>query len=236
MAFRQQIRLTAPVLTSFEIEPTSPQRGTVIWMHGLGASCHDFDEVVPMLKAPNLRFVFPAAPVRPVTLNGGMPMPAWYDIVSLQEPPFRENENHVRAASQQLTELIEREGKRGVSPAQITLIGFSQGGAMALHLGLRHPETLCGVAVLSAYLLVPQLFEQERVAAQHKTPIFFGHGSQDEVVPASLGQVAIDRVVSAGYCVEQHRYPMGHSLCLEEIDDLRQWLTARYTSPEHQPG
>jgi phospholipase/carboxylesterase len=129
------------VLSTFEIEPTAPQRGTVIWMHGLGASNHDFDSIVPELAAPYLRFVFPAAPVRPVTINGGMPMPAWYDILTFDDPPLREQESDVRHAEGELRALIQREHERGVTSDQIVLAGFSQGAAMALHLGLRTPET-----------------------------------------------------------------------------------------------
>lgn len=197
-------------------------------MHGLGATPHDFEDVVPLLQTPYLRYVFPAAPVRPVTLNGGMPMPAWYDIVSLSDPPLREDEDDVHAAAVQLTELIEREISRGVKPENIVLIGFSQGGAMALHLGLRSPRPLGGVAVLSAYLLLPQLFDEQRVTSDKPLPFFFGHGKFDPVVTPELGKTALERVKGAGYPVTHKEYPMEHSLCIEEIEDLKTWLQARF--------
>lgn len=219
------------MLATFEIEPTERQRGTVIWMHGLGASNHDFDPIIPELRAPFLRFVFPAAPVRPVTINGGMKMPAWYDILSFDDPPLRERESDVVEAAGEISALVERERERGVAPSQVVLAGFSQGGAMALHVGLRTPEPLAGVLVLSAYLLLPQRFEQERTAASVEAPVLFGHGRYDPVVPFELGKAAYDRLQQAGYRTRWAAFDMEHSLCLPEVTLIASWLAERFPAP-----
>jgi phospholipase/carboxylesterase len=216
------------VLTTFEIEPTEPQRGTVIWMHGLGATNHDFDPIVPELGAPFLRFVFPAAPVRPVTINGGMPMPAWYDILSFDDPPLRENEADVRQAEREIALLIERERERGVPPQKVVLAGFSQGGALALHVGLRAVEPLAGVLVLSAYLLLPQRFDAEHTRESAQAPVLFAHGRYDPVVPFGLGKAAHERLEKAGYAVRWSAFDMEHSLCLEEVELVAAWLRERF--------
>jgi phospholipase/carboxylesterase len=219
------------VLTTFEIAPTAPQRGTVIWMHGLGASNHDFDPVIPELRTPWLRYVFPAAPIRPVTINGGMPMPAWYDILSFDDPPLREHEPDVREAEREIVALIERERERGVPPEKVVLAGFSQGGAMALHTGLRTAEPLAGVLVLSAYLLLPQRFDEERSPQSQRVPVLFAHGRFDPVVPFGLGKVAHDRLARAGYDSRWEPFDMEHSLCLDEIRVVSAWLAERFPSP-----
>jgi len=219
------------VLKTFEIAPTAPQRGTVIWMHGLGASNHDFDPIVPELRTPWLRYVFPAAPIRPVTINGGMPMPAWYDILSFDDPPLREHEPDVREAEREIVALIERERERGVPPEKVVLAGFSQGGAMALHTGLRAAEPLAGVLVLSAYLLLPQRFDDERSPASQQVPLLFAHGRYDGVVPFGLGKAAYERVVRAGYSARWEAFDMEHSLCIEEVHAVAGWLAERFPSP-----
>lgn len=219
------------MLTTFEIAPTAPQRGTVIWMHGLGASNHDFDPVIPELRTPWLRYVFPAAPIRPVTINGGMPMPAWYDILSFDDPPLREHEPDVREAEREIVALIERERERGVPPEKVVLAGFSQGGAMALHTGLRTAEPLAGVLVLSAYLLLPQRFDEERSPQSQRVPVLFAHGRFDPVVPFGLGKVAHDRLARAGYDSRWEPFDMEHSLCLDEIRVVSAWLAERFPSP-----
>lgn len=216
------------MLDTFEIEPSETQRGSVIWMHGLGASNHDFDPIVPELGASSLRFVFPAAPVRPVTINNGMRMPAWYDILTFDDPPLRENEADVRDAARELGQLIEREHERGVPYSSIVLAGFSQGGAMALHAGLRAEAALGGVMVLSGYLLLPDRFEAERTAASRQTPFLFCHGRFDPVVPHFLGRASFERVKAGGHVAEWHEYDMEHSMCLEEVLQIRDWLKARF--------
>jgi phospholipase/carboxylesterase len=224
------------VLQSFEVPPSEPQRGTVIWMHGLGASNHDFDSIVPELAAPFLRFVFPAAPVRPVTINGGMRMPAWYDLLSFDDPPLREHEPDVREAEKLIWELVERERTRGIPPSQVVLAGFSQGGAMALHGGLRAPERLAGALVLSGYLLLPQHFEQERTPASRQLPMLFAHGRYDPVVPHWLGRAAYERLESAGHPVDWKEFDMEHSLCIEEVHAIARWLRERFPADSAAAG
>jgi phospholipase/carboxylesterase len=215
-------------LETFEIEATSEQRGTVIWLHGLGASNHDFDPIIPELAAPHLRFVFPAAPLRSVTINQGMRMPAWYDILSFDDPPLREEESHVREMASELVALVERERARGMRAEHIVLAGFSQGGAMALHVGLRAERRLAGVLVLSGYLLIPDRLEEERQPGGRQTPFLFCHGRYDPVVPLRLGQASFARVTRAGYTAEWSEYDMQHSLCLEEVRRIRSWLEQRF--------
>jgi phospholipase/carboxylesterase len=212
------------MLPTFEIEPTEAQYGSVLWLHGLGADPHDFESVVPLLNAGRFRFVFPAAPVRAVTINGGMAMPAWYDILALADPPLREHEPDVRASEQQLRELIEREHERGVPYRRIVLAGFSQGGAMALHTALRFEQALGGVVVLSGYLLVPDAFEQERRPENQETPLLFCHGTHDPMVPLFLAEAAVDRLQHAQYAARLERYPMAHTLCVEEVAEIATFL------------
>ncbi len=207
-------------------EPTH----SVIWMHGLGASNRDFEDVVPELGLPHCRFVFPAAPSRPVTINGGLAMPAWYDILSLADPPLREAEPDVRQSAVAVAGLIAREQERGIPSERIFLAGFSQGAAMALHIGTRHAERLAGVVVMSGYLLLPDSFEAERSAANGQTPILFCHGTFDPVVPLALGQQAYRRLTGAQYPTAFRTYPMAHSLCLEEVGDLAEFF--RSHAPE----
>ncbi|MEN9579616.1 MAG: hypothetical protein RJA70_2625 [Pseudomonadota bacterium] len=213
-----------PALSTFEVDPPGPANGTVIWMHGLGATNHDFDDVVPMLAALSLRFVFPAAPHLPVTINGGVRMPAWYDILSFDDPPLREDERSVRQSAATVKALIEQEIARGVPANKIVLMGFSQGAAMALHVGSRFESALAGIGVLSGYLLLPAAFQEERSRANALTPILFCHGAVDPVVKFELGQRSYDAVRKAGASAEFHSFPMPHSLCLEEIEVLASWL------------
>lgn len=212
------------MLDVFEVDATSSQRGSVIWMHGLGASNHDFDDLIPELELPFLRFVFPAAPVRAVTINGGMPMPAWYDILTFDDPPLREAADDVRSVTQDIGALIQREMDRGVPSNRIVLAGFSQGGAMALHVGLRDARELAGIMVLSGYMVLPQTFADERSLANAKTPVFMAHGTQDPVVPLALYRAAAATLRAADYRLETHEYGMGHNLCLPEVADIRRWL------------
>jgi len=198
-------------------------------MHGLGADGHDFEPLVPELierNLPALRFVFPHAPVRPVTINNGYAMRAWYDIIGIDRRSA-EDFAGIQASAAGIAALIQNENDRGVPTARIVLAGFSQGGAMALYTGTRHPETLAAIIGLSCYLPLVREFEAERAAANRSTPIFMAHGSQDPVVPYPLGDESRQLLVAAGYAVEWHSYPMPHSLCEPEVRDLRQWLAAR---------
>lgn len=209
-----------------EIETGPKPTGTVIWMHGLGADGHDFEPIVPELVRPGeraLRFVFPHAPVRPVTLNRGYPMRAWYDIISI-ERNSAQDESGIRDSSAAVQRLIRRETERGIQSNRIVLAGFSQGGAMALYSGTRYPERLAGIMALSCYMLLEASFAAERTAVNHATPIFLGHGTHDTVVSPFLGEETRRLLEREGYSVEWHAYPMPHSVCAEEVAEIADWL------------
>ena len=216
-------------LPAVEHETAANPRWSVIWLHGLGADGHDFAPIVPELVAPGwpaLRFVFPHAPVRPVTVNGGMAMRAWYDIKGL-DIASQEDEAGIRASIAAVRALIAREQARGVAPGQIVLAGFSQGGAIALAGGLRLDEPLAGIIALSTYLPLAGSLAAERSAANAAVPIFQAHGQADPVVPLALGSASRDALLALGYRVDWHVYPMGHAVCPQEIADLRAWLGSR---------
>jgi phospholipase/carboxylesterase len=215
-------------LATFEIEPSAPQRGSVIWLHGLGASAHDFEPVVPELGAPFLRFVFPSAPVRPVTINYGRRMPAWYDILSLGYGPPRESEADLRASSAELNALIEREHERGIAYENIVLAGFSQGGAMVLHVGLRYERRLAGILVLSAYLPMGQTLQSEARPERRDTPLLFCHGRYDGVVPYAGGRMSYELVKDAGYAAEWAEFDVAHTMDVVEVEFIAGWLAARF--------
>ena len=209
--------------------------GSVIWLHGLGADGHDFEPVVAELRLPDelpLRFVFPHAPVRPVTINGGVSMRAWYDIFSLdRDGPV--DEAGIRASGEILNALIGREQERRMSADNIVVAGFSQGGAIALHAALRFPERLAGLMALSTYLPLRGAFQAEVLespdAANSDVPIFMAHGSFDPVVPLQMGSNSAELLIRSGFKVEWYDYPMAHAVCAEEIDAIRAWLLAVYT-------
>jgi phospholipase/carboxylesterase len=216
-------------LESIEIETKPNPTAAVIWMHGLGADGNDFVPIVneiDLTGAPGIRFVFPHAPVRPVTINNGHVMRAWYDISfgDLEGNTRKADEKGVRESQAQIGQLIARENQRKIPCKNIVLAGFSQGGAIALHTGLRYPETLAGVMALSTYLPLAESFAQEATPANAKTPVFMAHGTQDPVVPHAMGSASHARLHQAGYAVEWHEYPMPHSVCLEEITDIGRWL------------
>lgn len=207
-------------------EPEQPAEAAVIWLHGLGATGHDFAPIPPELGLPAdlpVRYVFPHAPQRPVTINMGMVMPAWYDIKSLDsrgqdEAGIRESEGQVRA-------LIARENERGVPASRIVLAGFSQGGAIALHTGLRYPDRLAGIMVLSAYLPLHDKLTDEMADSNRATPVFQAHGSEDPMVPLVLAQMGRSMLEGLDVSVAWHTYPMAHQVCAEEIQDIGAWLT-----------
>ena len=216
-------------LPTVDIETAPNPTHSVIWLHGLGADGNDFAPIVPELAAPEwpaLRFVFPHAPVRPVTVNGGMPMRAWYDIVGV-DLVSRQDESGMRASIASVNALLTQENERGVPTSRILLAGFSQGGAIALAAGLRHAEKLAGVIALSTYLPLHESFAAERSAANAATPIFWGHGTADPIVPLTRGVTSRDLLQSLGYHVAWHTYPMPHSVCADEVADLRRWMTGR---------
>ena len=217
------------LLDCVEIEPPGPCDASVLWLHGLGADGHDFPPIVPELGLPpehGVRFVFPHAPVRAVTINAGMRMRAWYDIVDLDSDD-RGDEAGVRDSAEHVAALVARETERGVRVGRIVLAGFSQGGAVALHLGLRHPERLAGILALSTYIACDCDLDAERHPANHATPIFQAHGTLDPMVPHHRGVAARDRLRGLGYAVEWHEYPMAHQVCLEEIQAVGTWLRGR---------
>jgi phospholipase/carboxylesterase len=209
-----------------EVETGRAPTGSVIWLHGLGADGHDFEPIVPELVRPAeraLRFVFPHAPVRPVTLNGGYPMRAWYDISAI-ERGAAQDEAVNRASQQAIATLIRRENDRGIPTDHIVLAGFSQGGAMALFAGPRYPQKLAGIMGLSCYLLQSARLEAERTPANQSTPVFIAHGSQDPVIAPLLGEEASRQLQAAGYAVEWHMYSMPHSVSPQEVTDIAAWL------------
>jgi phospholipase/carboxylesterase len=219
--------VTAALLETVELETGAGPRGAVVWLHGLGADGHDFVPVVPMLGLPPalpLRFVFPHAPMRPVTINAGMVMRAWYDVRPGPDGARQEDEPGVRDAQRAIEALIARERERGIPAARIALFGFSQGGAMALHVGLRQPEPLAGIAALSCGLPLAATVAAEAHPANRRTPIFMAHGRWDDVVPPGRGERARDLLVRLGYDVSWREYPMPHSVCDAEIADLSAWL------------
>lgn len=216
-------------LPPIEIEVHGTPQASIIWLHGLGADGHDFEMLLPELHWPeNLptRFIFPHAPVQAVTINGGMRMRAWYDIYSL-EPGMREDESGIRASAQGIRDLIDHEIQRGIPPERILLAGFSQGGAIVLHSGMRYPQRLAGILALSTYLPLPHALATERSTAAQNTPVLMLHGTQDNVVPLSLAERSRQALNSAGIDLDWKNYPMGHTLCLDEIHDIRAWLTER---------
>lgn len=218
--------MTADTLSCIEIETASNPDASVIWLHGLGADGNDFVPIVPELKLPPalaLRFVFPNAPVRRVTINNGMAMRAWYDIAAA-DLNSRADIAGVRQSQSQVEALIAREKARGIAAARIVLAGFSQGGVIALHTAIRHQERLAGVIALSTYLVLADKLAEDAAAANRDLPIFMGHGSADPVVRFDWGDASRRALVAHGYRVEWHTYGMEHSVCLEEIVAIGEWL------------
>ena len=218
-------------LPCIEIETAPNPRHAVIWLHGLGADGHDFEPIVPELvdkSWPPLRFVFPHAPVRPITINGGMAMRAWYDISGM-EIAQRQDEPGIRASIRLLGELIEREIARGVAAKDILIAGFSQGGAIVLAGGLRHAQRLGGIIALSTYLPMAEKTDAEASPANREAPIFMAHGLLDPTISHALGEMSRDYLAQRGYAIDWHAYPMAHAVCAEEIADLKRWMAARLT-------
>ena len=217
-------------LPCVQLEPGPPPTHSVIWLHGLGASGLDFPPLVPHLglkPEPAVRFVFPDAPARPVTINGGMRMPSWYDIRNGDLSKSHDVEG-LRDSAAELTRLVERENERGVPCERIVVAGFSQGGAVAAHMALRHGEPLAGLVMLSTYLATGAELDVEHHEANAGIPIFQAHGTQDEMVTPDRGAAARTRLTEQGYSVDWFEYPMGHQASLEEARDLGAWLNERF--------
>lgn len=220
------------LLETHEIETGANPSISVIWLHGLGADGFDFAPIVPELirqNWPAIRFVFPHAPVRAVTINNGFRMRAWYDIKSFDFNQ-RADETGVRESMQQVDTLISRENQRGVPASRIFLIGFSQGGAIALASGLRREAGMAGIVALSTYLPMADVTAGEMTAAGKNTPVFFAHGSGDPVIPIAIGKASHDALVQFGVKSQWHDYPMQHAVCAEEISDLADWLDRHIAS------
>ena len=214
------------LLPTEEFGPLKAKK-SIIWLHGLGASGHDFVPIMPMLNQPQCRFVFPHAPMRSVTINMGHHMPAWYDILRLDAGPGRESEQDILTSTAQIHALIDHEIQRGVLPQHIVLAGFSQGGAMALHAGIRYAKKLAGIIVLSAYDLRTSTRAREATTANSNTPILFCHGSRDPVVSIHKGQQAYESYRDANRDAQWRTYEMAHEVCDAEIILIRDWLAAR---------
>jgi phospholipase/carboxylesterase len=209
-----------------EIETGPNPTASVIWLHGLGADGHDFEPIVPELRLPAalpLRFLFPHAPHRPVTINNGYVMRAWYDIRTA-EFVQREDEAGIRESARMVGGLIEQERRRGMPPQRIVLAGFSQGGAIALHVGVRYPERLAGIVALSTYLPLTAGFTAEAHASNQTVPIFMAHGTEDPIIPLERGRLSADLLKKSGSDLLWRTYEMGHSVCMEEIGDIAAWL------------
>lgn len=221
--------MNKPTLDAVEINPPGSPRACIIWLHGLGADGHDFEPLIPQLGLVDdlgVRVVLPHAPHRAVTINSGMVMPAWYDIRAADFSRGEDSEG-IRQSEQQLQALIRREVDNGIPPERIVLAGFSQGGAVVLHTGLRYPQPLAGILALSSYLPLADTLGAEAAAANSRVPIMMAHGTQDPVVPVMLALQSRDRLEQLGYRVNWHSYPMQHALCPEEVGELRDWLRRR---------
>jgi phospholipase/carboxylesterase len=218
------------LLEHVEIVTGPTPTGTVIWMHGLGADGYDFVPIVKELEintlpglSGGLRFIFPHAPTRPVTINNGMVMRAWYDI-KMVDLVRQEDDAGLRASQAEIEKLLAREKQRGVAARRIVLAGFSQGGAIALQTGLRHPERLAGLMILSSYLPIASTVAAEATAINRDVPIFMAHGTGDPVINLARATASREQLTALGHQVDWHEYPMEHSVCMEEVQAIRAWL------------
>ena len=217
-------------LPCVQLEPGPPATHSVIWLHGLGADGFDFPPLVPHLglgERPPVRFVFPHAPRMPVTINGGALMPSWYDIRD-GDLSQRHDVEGLRRSAGELVKLVARENERGVPCERIVLAGFSQGGAVAAHVALRHGARLAGLVLLSTYLATDAELDREYDPANAALPIFQAHGTRDPMVVPARGRAARERLTELGYSVDWFEYPMEHQVCLEEAADLGRWLRERF--------
>ncbi len=220
------------MIQHIELNTGATPKGTIIWMHGLGADCWDFVSIVKELGLPEdlpLRFIFPQAPSRPITINNGQVMPGWYDI-SMAELQRKPDEAGVRQSQALIEQLITRENERGIASDKIILAGFSQGGAIALQTGLRYRDALGGIMALSTYLTLEDSFAAEATIANANIPILMAHGTQDPLIPLSLAISSRTKMEARDYKIEWREYPMPHSVCMEEVEDIGVWIQARFKS------
>jgi phospholipase/carboxylesterase len=220
------------ILSIIELEPSNSAESCVIWLHGLGADGHDFESIVPQLDVAelNIRFIFPHAPVRPVSINAGMEMRAWYDI-DPQSPLSGASDIAISVA--QVSHLVERELEKGLSSEQIILAGFSQGGVIALELSLGYDKKLAGIMALSTYIHDLENLNTRLGLANTETPIFMAHGRMDPMIPIARAASARSALAALNYPVEWHEYPMGHQVCESEIRDISQWLHFTLSKTQH---
>lgn len=212
-------KIIMQALETLEISPDGSANASIIWLHGLGADGHDFADAVKALQLPNVRFILPHAPHRPVTINGGYIMRAWYDLYGL-EINSTQDENGIRKTQMLIEALIAQEQQRGIAAERIILAGFSQGGAIALHTALRYPQRLAGVLALSTYLPLKPLLAAEKHAANRDLPIFMAHGTFDSVISLEVCELSVKLLQQQGYPVAWHEYPMAHSVCAKELADI----------------
>ncbi len=216
-----------PPIDVVEVETAADPVCSVIWLHGLGADGHDFEPIAAAMnvtRLPPTRFVFPHAPLRPVTINAGYVMRAWYDIVSADFSTRREDPEGVRQSAALTETLIARENARGIADEHIVLAGFSQGGAVALHTGLRHPNRLAGILALSTYVPLAETVNSERHPANAHTPVFMAHGREDSVIPYAFAKLSYGLLSQLGQPVSWHAYFADHTVCPEELQDIENWL------------
>lgn len=222
--------MTQPLQT-IEIQTQPQVQYSIIWMHGLGANADDFFPIVPELKlSAAIRFVFPNAPIRPITINNGYAMRGWYDILSLDRLDQKQDEAGLLESKAAIEALIQKENARGIPSERIFLAGFSQGCAMALLTGLRYPEKLAGIIALSGYLPLHQQMPEKATDANKNTPIFWAHGDFDPVVPLDIAQMSHKLLDTMGYPIEWHQYPMEHQVCMEEIQALSAFINKHTTT------
>lgn len=218
--------MRSPRITIEHSPSGNPPDAAVIWLHGLGADGHDFEPIVPELSLPSrlsVRFIFPHAPVRPVTMNMGLEMRSWYDIFSIDEPR-RVDEAQLEESCQQLVSLIEEQIAAGICSKRILVAGFSQGGAVVLSTALRYSKPLAGILALSTYIPVPEWIETQGHRANASIPIMMAHGTQDPVVPYHLAVSARRKLAQLGYAVKWREYLMPHAVCPEQIGDISKWM------------
>ncbi|CAA9890925.1 Carboxylesterase [Candidatus Methylobacter favarea] len=215
-------------LSTYEIKPTSTHQYSIIWLHGLGADGHDFEDIVPklhLITEPNIHFIFPNAPIQPITINGGKKMRAWFDILELGTE-HKVDIAGIYQSTGLIDQLIQQEIDHGIPPENILLAGFSQGGTVALHAGLRYPYKLAGIIALSTYLPTLEQLKIQRPTANYATPIFMANGILDSIVAIEYGKKTSDTLAAMGYSVEWHDYLMEHTVCIEEIEHISAFINS----------